>query len=1077
MASIRITTLETVGSLQLSGVNVTLNQVITKADIDAGNLKFVPAANANGSSYDSFAFCVNDGTTDSASSYTLTVDVTAVNDAPTSANNTVTTNEDTTYTFTASDFIFSDTEGSTMASIKVTTLETAGALQLSGVDVTLNQVITKADIDAGNLKFVPVANANGSSYDSFAFSVNDGTADSTSSYTLTVDVTAVNDAPTASANTVTTNEDTTYTFTASDFSFNDVDGDTMASIKITTLESVGALQLSGVDVTLNQVISKANIDAGNLKFVPVANANGSSYDSFAFSVNDGTVDSASSYTLTVDVTAVNDAPTAAANTVTTTEDTTYTFSASDFSYSDIDSDTMASVKITTLESVGSLQLSGVDVTLNQVITKADIDAGNLKFVPAANANGSSYDSFAFSVNDGTTDSTSSYTLTVDVTAVNDAPTFMVGDGDGIVTTDLGSNDYGRSVTVQSDGKILVAGHSHNGTDNDFTLTRYNADGSLDTTFGGGDGIVTTDLGSNDYGRSMTVQSDGKILVTGSSHNGTDNDFALIRYNTDGSLDTTFGGGDGIVTTDLGSSNDSGRSIMIQSDGKILVAGDSDNGTDDKFALIRYNTDGSLDTSFGTSGIATTPIGSGDVFVESAVLQSDGKILLAGAGADVTRSQYDIVIVRFNTNGSLDTSFDTDGIVATPFSASHAVARSITVLSDGKILVAGDSIGDNYDFTLARYNADGSLDTSFDGDGILTTAIGAGHDIPMSITVQSDGKILLAGNSSNGTDDDFAMVRYNADGSLDTSFDGDGIVTTAIGAGRDHIRSITVQSDGKIVVTGHSHNGTNDDFALVRYNADGSLDTSFDSVNTLDGTPTFTEGGSAVVLDSNVQISDTELDALGNYNGASLTLVRNGGTNSKDQFSETGTLSALTASGNLVVGGTTIGTVTTNSGGTLVLTFNSSATSTLINSAMQQIAYSNSSDAPSASVQINWSFDDGNSGSQGTGGALQATGSATVSITAVNDAPTASANTVTTNEDTTYTFTASDFNFSDVDGDTMASIKVTTLETVGALQLSGVDVTLNQVITKANIDAGNLKFVPVANANGSSYDSFAFSVND
>ncbi|MCP4251864.1 MAG: hypothetical protein GY775_00390, partial [Candidatus Scalindua sp.] len=177
MASIEITTLESTGALQLSGVDVTLNQVITKADIDAGNLKFVPAANANGSSYDSFAFSVNDGTTDSASSYTLTVDVTAVNDAPTAANNTVTTNEDTTYTFSASDFSYSDTEGSTMASIEITTLETAGALQLSGADVTLNQVITKADIDAGNLKFVPAANANGSSYDSFAFSVNDGTTD------------------------------------------------------------------------------------------------------------------------------------------------------------------------------------------------------------------------------------------------------------------------------------------------------------------------------------------------------------------------------------------------------------------------------------------------------------------------------------------------------------------------------------------------------------------------------------------------------------------------------------------------------------------------------------------------------------------------------------------------------------------------------------------------------------------------------------------------------------------------------------------------------------------------------------
>ncbi|MCP5010668.1 MAG: hypothetical protein GY942_11855, partial [Aestuariibacter sp.] len=134
----------------------------------------------------------------------------------------------------------------------------------------------------------------------------------------------MNDAPTAAANTVTTNEDTTYTFSASDFSYSDIDCDTMASVKITTLETAGALQLSGVDVTLNQVITKANIDSGNLKFVPVANANGSSYDSFAFSVNDGTTDSTSSYTLTVDVTAVNDAPVATSDSFTLLEDSSLT---------------------------------------------------------------------------------------------------------------------------------------------------------------------------------------------------------------------------------------------------------------------------------------------------------------------------------------------------------------------------------------------------------------------------------------------------------------------------------------------------------------------------------------------------------------------------------------------------------------------------------------------------------------------------------------------------------------------------------------------------------------------------------
>ncbi|MDE0921795.1 delta-60 repeat domain-containing protein, partial [Aurantimonas coralicida] len=151
-------------------------------------------------------------------------------------------------------------------------------------------------------------------------------------------------------------------------------------------------------------------------------------------------------------------------------------------------------------------------------------------------------------------------------AANGAPSFAIGDG--IVTTDIaGSVDIGYSMTVQADGGILIAG----GTDNDFALVRYNADGSLDTSFGGGDGIVTTDIaGSFDQGYSVTVQADGDILVAGRSGA----DFALVRYNADGSLDTGFGGGDGIVTTDIAGSVDIGYSVTVQADGDILVAGRS-----------------------------------------------------------------------------------------------------------------------------------------------------------------------------------------------------------------------------------------------------------------------------------------------------------------------------------------------------------------------------------------------------------------------------------------------------------------------------------------------------------------------
>ncbi|WP_119344705.1 DUF4347 domain-containing protein, partial [Facilibium subflavum] len=357
---------------------------------------------------------------------TMTIEVVAANLPPEASNNTVTTNEDTAYTFTAADFNYTDSNNDEMASVEVTTLVSVGSLQLNGSGVTLNQVISKADIDAGLLVFTPAQDANGAGYDSFGFSVNDGTADSSSTYTMTVDVTAVNDAPTAANNTVTTSEDTAYTFSASDFNFADVDGDSLASVQITTLESVGSLQLNGSDVTLNQVISKTDIDAGLLVFTPAQDANGAGYDSFGFSVNDGTADSASSHTLSIDVTAVNDAPTAANNTVTTSEDTAYTFSANDFNFADVDGDTLANIQIKVVETVGDLKLNGSDVFYNQTISKADLDAGKLTFTSDPDANGSSYDSFAFNVSDGTTNSTSSYTLSIDVTAVNDAPVLTAG---------------------------------------------------------------------------------------------------------------------------------------------------------------------------------------------------------------------------------------------------------------------------------------------------------------------------------------------------------------------------------------------------------------------------------------------------------------------------------------------------------------------------------------------------------------------------------------------------------------------------------------------------------------------------
>jgi uncharacterized delta-60 repeat protein len=384
------------------------------------------------------------------------------------------------------------------------------------------------------------------------------------------------------------------------------------------------------------------------------------------------------------------------------------------------------------------------------------------------------------------------------------------DFDGIVTTDFfGDYDRGYSVTVQSDGKILVAGETKNGANYYFGLVRYNIDGSLDSTFDTDGKVVNTDLF---YGYSATVQSDGKILVSGNASG----DFGLVRYNTDGSLDTTFNGG-GIVNTNFLGGDDQGYSIVVQNDGKILIAGTAYNngGSNRDFALARYNTDGSLDTTFDGDGKVNTNFFSDDDNGYSVTVQSDGKILVAGNTVGSGANQ-DFGLVRYNTDGSLDTTFNGDGIVNTDFLGGSDNGYSVTIQSDGKILVAGNA---DSDFGLVRYNINGSLDTTFDGDGIVTTDFFGFTDSGRSITVQNDGKILVAGLITNSInfDFDFGLARYNADGSLDTTFGTSGKYNLDVVPGNhDTAYSISIQSDSKIVLAGFTGIGIyNYDFAVIR----------------------------------------------------------------------------------------------------------------------------------------------------------------------------------------------------------------------------------------------------------------------
>ena len=408
-----------------------------------------------------------------------------------------------------------------------------------------------------------------------------------------------------------------------------------------------------------------------------------------------------------------------------------------------------------------------------------------------------------------------------------SPYFGTG---GIVTTDIGADDTAYAIAVQSDGKIVVAGEARKegeGRSLDFALARYNADGSLDTSFSG-DGKVTTDFSSRNLAFALAVQPDRKIVVAGAAVMNVV-DFALARYNADGSLDTSFSG-DGKVTTDFASGDDRAWAVAVQPNRKIVAAGYSHNGTDYDFALARYNPDGSLDTSFGGDGKVTTPIGSARDRGYAMAVQSDGKIVVAGDSTNASGNN-DFAVARYNTDGSLDTSFSSDGKVTTAFASDVDQAWAVAVQPDGKIVAAGHSSsnGTTFDIALARYNSDGSLDTSFSGDGKVTTDISGSHDdTAYAMALQSNGRIVVAGRSnSDGMNEDFAVARYNANGSLDTSFSRVGYVTTPIGSDYERAWAMALQSDGKIVVAGYSNSGTQvdveKDFALARYTANGSLD--------------------------------------------------------------------------------------------------------------------------------------------------------------------------------------------------------------------------------------------------------------
>ncbi len=354
------------------------------------------------------------------------------------------------------------------------------------------------------------------------------------------------------------------------------------------------------------------------------------------------------------------------------------------------------------------------------------------------------------------------------------------------------------------------------------------DGDLDNSYDT-NGLNQIDFNNDrDYARGVVVQSDGKIVVVGQSRalSSGNNDFAIARFTSSGQLDETFDS-DGKITIELGSNFDRAFDVEIQADGKIVVAGSTRVGADYSFAVVQLNSNGTLDNSFSDDGKATVIVGgSGNVHVTGMAIQSDGKIVITGTNDNDDGG--DIVVARFAANGSLDDNFGIAGLIRNDVgTGSTDIATSVIVRPNGKIVVAGlTNPGADEDLLLLQYNSDGSLDTSFGTSGIQTSAIGVQNDGINAIVLQPDQTLLTFGRSYNGTDKDVLVTRHLSDGRLDTSFDGDGIATFDIRGGVDEANAGALQTDGKIILTGSSGDGSDDDFLVMRLNSNGTLDSSF-----------------------------------------------------------------------------------------------------------------------------------------------------------------------------------------------------------------------------------------------------------
>ena len=366
-------------------------------------------------------------------------------------------------------------------------------------------------------------------------------------------------------------------------------------------------------------------------------------------------------------------------------------------------------------------------------------------------------------------------------------------------------DVVKSMALQHDGKIVVVGYGKESlvSFKGLSMARYLQNGEMDYDFGNLGVIhrVTKDLEGE--ANSVAIQKDDKIVVTGYSISPTTNneEITLVRFTENGNIDKSFGN-KGLIVTEISSEKDVGESVVIQNDGKIVVVGTTDHKPNADIVLIRYNENGSLDYSFGFGGIVITDINSAMDIGKSLVIQSDGKLIVAGFTHVV--NNFFMTLLRYDSYGELDPTFGNSGIVITDINGRRG-KMDLVMQNDGKIILVGPSeVEDSHHFTVLRFNNNGSLDKSFGYNGVTKTIIGD-YSEAESVALYSDGNIVVAGTTELGNEQ-FVVAMYDQNGLLVPDFGSDGIVKTSfIKNSVDRAHSVVIDYYGNIIVAGETKN--------------------------------------------------------------------------------------------------------------------------------------------------------------------------------------------------------------------------------------------------------------------------------